>query len=218
MSQTRFSQTLAIIATIVLGIALVRLADAVGKRELGRVARELAAEDSVARADYHARVDTRDRLLLDNDFLGRRIELMSKREPYLVIGRRDGKLVMGMENRLLLETKFRLRGPISRNGEEPTLPRATLEVLAKRTSTDWYKPDWLYALEGVPPPADSLARLVHDAFGPGEVFLGAGISIHGRVRDAVPVEAIDHTFIELDTTSLKAVVRTIQPGSQVFIQ
>ncbi len=211
-------RTLAVIATVMFGLALVRVSDAVGKRELVRAARELAVEDSAARAEYQARADTRDRLMLDNDFLGRRIEMMSRREPYLVINRREQKLTMGMENRLLLDTKFRLRGPISRNGDEPSLPRATLEVLAKRSSTDWYKPDWLYALEGVPPPADSLERLVHDAFGPGEVFLGAGISIHGRVKEAVPAEAIDHTFIELDTSSLKAVVRTIQPGSQVFIQ
>jgi hypothetical protein len=218
MAQLRFSRVFAVIATIVLGVALVRLADAVGKRELGRAARELVAEDSVARAEYDAQVAMRDRLMLDNDFLGRRIQMMSKREPYLVVSRQEGKLMMGMENRILLETKFRLRGPVSRNGDDPSLLRATLEVLAKRTSTDWYRPDWLYGLEGVQPPTDSLARLVPDAFGPGEVFLGAGISIHGRVKDVVPSEAVDHTFLELDTVSLKAVVRTIQPGSQVFIQ
>ena len=40
----RFNSTLAVIATVVGSIALVRLADAVGKRELARVARELEAE------------------------------------------------------------------------------------------------------------------------------------------------------------------------------
>jgi len=50
------------------------------------------------------------------------------------------------------------------------------------------------------------------------VFLGAGISIHGPVNEAVPLEAIDHTWIELDTVSLKAVVQTLRQGSLVFIQ
>jgi hypothetical protein len=85
------------------------------------------------------------------------------------------------------------------------------------SNTDWYRPDWLYEKRNVVPPRDSASRVVPRAFGAGEVFLGGDIVIHGRVRDAVTPEAIDHAFIELDDGALRSVVSAVKKGSTVLI-
>jgi hypothetical protein len=91
-------------------------------------------------------------------------------------------------------------------------------VLGKKDTSEWIKPDWLYKLEGVEPPADSTARIVRNAFGPGQVFLGADLEIHGRVSEVVPAEAIDHNYLELDSLPLRAVLEAVKQGSLVLIK
>ena len=84
--------------------------------------------------------------------------------------------------------------------------------------TAWRRPDWLYRLEGVTPPADSVLRYVNDAFGVGAVYLGGDIVIHGKVSEEVPAEALDHDYIELDSMPLKSIVDAVKPGTLVLIK
>ena len=42
--------------------------------------------------------------------------------------------------------------------------------------------------------------------------------IHGRVSEAVPDEAIDHNYIELDSMPLRAVLDAVKPGTLVLIR
>jgi hypothetical protein len=143
---------------------------------------------------------------------------LSKREPYLVIDRSERKLTIVVQDKTILETRYRLRLMTDGLDEYTALPKATLEVLGKKDTSDWFKPDWLYKLEGVELPADSAARKVKNAFGAGQVFLGADLEIHGRVSDEVPDEAIDHNYLEVDSLPLRAVLEAVKQGSLVLIR
>jgi len=209
---------LAITATVLASLAMARLVDAVGKRALMGVAQELDEKLVAVGREHHELVARRDQLELDQALLGHRIAAMSKREHHLVILRGRQRLQLALGDKVMLEIGYQLRGAVEDVRSFAAMPRSTLEVLGKSESTNWYRPDWLYRLEGLEPPVDSAVRLVRNAFGPGEVFLGAGISIRGERHDDVPAEAIDRTYLEVDDESLKAVVEAVGEGTLVFIQ
>jgi len=214
----RFSRFLGVVATVCAGLAIVRVTDAVGKRELVRAGLEVRAERVAVQQEHDSLSQMNDRLGQNRDFLSYRIAFFSKREPYLVLQRDVGRLVLAVQDRTLLETKFRVQGPADAREAWTRMPRSTLEVLGLRTDTDWYKPDWFYRLEGVVPPADSAERLVHNAFGAGEIFLGGDIVIHGKAFEGIPPEAIDHSYIELDESALETVLGAVKPGTLVLIR
>jgi hypothetical protein len=213
----RFNSTLAVVATVAGSLALVRLADAVGKRELVRVSRELEAEAESVTVRYDSLKQIAERFQQDQEFLNYRIASLSKREPYLVVSRVERKLALAVQDKTIMETGFHMRSLNPNDGIFDVLPKATLEVLARQERTDWVRPDWLYKLEGIPPPPDS-ERIVKNAFGPGEVFLGGELEIHGPVSESVPAEAVDHNYIELDSIALKRVVEAVKPGTLVLIK
>lgn len=218
MARGRVSLAFSVAAVVLLALALARLADAVGKRELVRAAREVEEERARAQAGYEQLLAAKERLEIDQKLLNQRIEFMSKRQHYLVIRRGRQRLQLVLGDKELLEVPYRLRGSTDGVVDFLSLPKGKFEILGKRVNTDWYTPDWVFRLQGVEPLSDSGARIVRDAFGPGELFLGGAISIHGAVREEVPEGAIDHTYVELDEKSLKAVVNAVGPGSLVFIE
>jgi hypothetical protein len=214
----RFNGFLAVVATVVGSLTLVRLADAVGKRELMRAAREADAEAQAVASQYDSLEAVKAKLAQDEEFLNYRIASLSRRDPYLVVSRSERKLTLELQDKTILETKYRLR--VAKEGEDEysALPKATLEVLSKQVRTTWCRPDWLYRLEGVSPAPDSASRCVKDAFGAGAVYLGGDLVIHGRVSDEVPAEAIDHNYIELDSMPLKTILDAVKPGTLVLIK
>jgi hypothetical protein len=214
----RFNSFLAVVATVVGGLALVRLADAVGKRELVRVAREANAEARAVAGQYDSLQAVKAKLEQDKEYLNYRIASLSRREPYLVINRGEHKVMLAVQDKTILETKYRFRQIREDQDEYSALPKATLEVLSRQVRTAWCRPDWLYRLEGVMPPVDSAERCVRDAFGAGAILLGGDIVIHGKVSDDVPPEALDHNYIELDSMPLKSIVDAVKPGTLVLIK
>jgi len=214
----RISSFLAVVATIVGSLALVRLADAFGKRELMRAAREADAEARAVVGQYDSLQAVKSKLEQDAQFLNYRIASLSRREPYLVINRGERKLTLAVRDKTIIETRYQFRQMREGQDEYSALPKATLEVLSKQVRTTWCRPDWLYRLEGVTPATDSAERCVKDAFGAGAVYLGGDLVIHGKVSDEVPVEAIDHNYIELDSMSLKSIVDAVKPGTLVLIK
>uniref|UniRef100_A0A7C4GG44 Uncharacterized protein n=1 Tax=candidate division WOR-3 bacterium TaxID=2052148 RepID=A0A7C4GG44_UNCW3 len=218
MARVEPARVLAWCAVVAAGLGLARLADAVGKRELARTERELAQELDVSRRNRREMEAERSRLKTDADLLAHRIAVMSKTDPYLVVSRSGRRLQLGMNDKVVFETGFRLRGPIEAVEAFEAMPRSTIEVLDVTRETDWFRPDWLYRLEGVEPPAESSARTIADAFGEGEVFLGGGIVIHGKPKEEVPPVAIDHVYLELGPKALRSVLEAVKPGSLVFIQ
>jgi hypothetical protein len=214
----RISGFLAVVATIVGSVALVRLADAVGKRELIRAAAEADAEAKAVAGRHDSLQLVKTKLEQDTQFLNYRIASLSRREPYLVINRAERKLTLAVQDKTILETRYQFRQTREGQDEYSSLPKATLEVLNKQVPTTWCRPDWLYRLEGVTPPMDSAARCVRDAFGAGAIFLGGDIVIHGKVNEDVPPEAIDHNYIELDSIPLKSVVDAVKQGTLVLIK
>ena len=214
----RVNGFLAVIATIVGSIALVRLADAVGKRELMRAASEADTEARAVAGQYDSLQAVKAKLEQDAQYLNYRIASLSRREPYLVINRAERRLTLAVQDKTILEAKYRLRVVKEGQDEYSALPKATLEVLSKQVRTTWCRPDWLYRLEGIAPAPDSASRCVKDAFGAGAVYLGGDLVIHGKVSEDVPPEAIDHNYIELDSMPLKSVVDAVKPGTLVLIK
>ncbi|MEO0079527.1 MAG: DUF948 domain-containing protein [candidate division WOR-3 bacterium] len=209
---------LGIVATIVMALAFARLVDAVGKRELVRTVAELSGELAAVERQHQELSKEAERLEADHQLLEHRLRIISRREPYLVIQRGLGRVRLELQDKVLLEVPLRVRGPLADVDAFWEMSKRTYQVLAKRSETVWFRPDWLYRLEGVEPPLDSASRVVSNAFGPGILFLGGGLAIHGRVSEDVPVEALDHTYIELDSAALRSVLSMLQPGSLVFIQ
>jgi hypothetical protein len=204
------------IATVILvGLGLVRLMDAFGKTGLqsglaasgGEERERVTLRDSLSTA--------RKTLALDEQFLRRRLASIAGGQPYLIITRSEQKLELALGEKVVLETNYRMSGPMQDGLAR--LPAGTLEVLAVTTNTDWYRPDWVYEKKNEIPPRDSSSRTVRAAFGAGEVFLGGDIVIHGRVREAVAPEAVDHGYIELDDGALRSVVSAMKKGSTVLI-
>jgi len=214
----RIGSFLAVVATVVGSLALVRLADAVGKRELLRAAREADSEAQVVAGRYDSLQAVKAKLEQDAQYLNYRIASLSRREPYLVINRAERRLTLAVQDKTIMETRYQFRQVREGADEYSALPRATLEVLGKQVRTTWCCPDWLYRLEGVPAPIDSAERCVRDAFGAGAVYLGGDLVIHGKVSEEVPAEAIDHNYIELDSIPLKTVVDAVKPGTLVLIK
>jgi len=214
----RIGSFLAVVATVVGSLALVRLADAVGKRELLRAAREADSEAQVVAGRYDSLQAVKAKLEQDAQYLNYRIASLSRREPYLVINRGERRLTLAVQDKTIMETRYQFRQVREGADEYSALPRATLEVLGKQVRTTWCCPDWLYRLEGVPAPIDSAERCVKDAFGAGAVYLGGDLVIHGKVSEEVPAEAIDHNYIELDSIPLKTVVDAVKPGTLVLIK
>jgi hypothetical protein len=205
--------------TLVVGLlALARLADAVGKRQLLVVSRELSVEVSVLQRKHELLAAQRDRLETDRQLLEHRLAVMSRREHYLVVLRGQGRVRLGLEDKVLAEVPMRVRGPQDAVDAFTAMPRTTYQVLAKRTETSWYRPDWLYRLEGVEPPSDSTLRVVPRAMGPAALYLGGGLAIHGPVSEDVPAEAIDYVYLQLDTLPLKGIAGPLRQGSLVFVQ
>lgn len=214
----RLNGFLAVVATIAGSLALVRLADAVGKRELLRAAQEAGAESQAVAGQYDSLQAVKAKLVQDTEYLSYRIASLSRREPYLIINRAERKLTLAVQDKTILETKYQFRQILEEQDEYSALPNATLEVLSRQVRTSWCRPDWLYRLEGVTAPTDSAERCVSDAFGAGAIFLGGDIVIHGKVSDDVPPEAIDHNYIELDSIPLKTIVDAVKPGTLVLIR
>lgn len=197
---------------------MVRLADAVGKRELLRAAREADAEARAIAGQYDSLQAVKAKLEQDAQYLNYRIASLSRREPYIVIDRGERKITLAVQDKTILEAKYQFRQILEEQDEYSALPKATLEILGKQVRTSWCRPDWLYRLEGVTPPTDSAERIVADAFGAGAIFLGGDIVIHGKVSDDVPAEAIDHNYLELDSMPLKTIVDAVKPGTLVLIR
>ena len=217
MTSKTLARAFSIAAVSLAALGIARLVDAVGKRELVRVAREVDDEMAGVEAEYGQLLTDQDHLLQDEQLLTQRLLFMDRREHYLVIMRDRRRIQLAMGDKVMLEVRYWLRGPTDGIDGFRSLPKAKLEVLGKRHKYDWSKPAWLFSLEGTVPPTDSADRLVPDAFGPGELFLGGGIAIHGRAR-GVPEEAIDHTYLQIDDKSLEAIVNAIEPGALVFIE
>jgi len=218
MAIRRFTLILSVLAVVLLGLAVARLADALGKRELTYAVREAGDERAKTQAEFEQLVDSKARLELDHQLLSHRIAHMSKREHFLVVSRSRNTLQLALGDKEMLEVRYKLRGSTDGVNDFVALPKGTFQILGKRMNTDWYRPDWLYRLEGIEPPGDSAKRLVKNAFGPAELFLGGPLAIHGPVSEELPEGAIDHTYIELDEKSLKAVADAVGPGSLVYIE
>lgn len=204
---------------LIVGLAaLARLLDAVSKKELLGVVRELSTEAAALKVWHDSLAAERDRLELDHQVLTHRLAVLSRRENYLTIHRTQHRLRVGIEERVLLEAPMQVRGPQDAVEAFMAMPRTTYQVLAERTETDWVRPDWLYRLEGVEPPADSASRIVPNGMGPAALYFGGGLAIHGEPSEDVPPEAIDYVFIQIDTVTLKEIVELLRPGSLVFVE
>jgi hypothetical protein len=204
-------------ALVLVVLALLRLADAYGKTELGRQRELSAIEEEQVQASYDSLAGARRGLALEEQFLKRWLAFYSGDEPYLVLDRAERRLELAVGDKTLLVARYRLGGPVREQQVLGRLPVGTLEVLARNATSDWYRPDWLYEQRGIVPPRDSSARIVRNAFGPGEIFLGGDIVIHGRVREAVAPEAVDRGYIELDDGPLRSLVSAVKKGTTVLI-
>lgn len=214
---TRADRLFVLAAALALALGLLRLGEGFGKPALADWLAASVADSTRLAAERDSLSALRRGLSLEERFLERRIAALASREPYLMIDRKARKLELAIGDKIVLVTKYELGGPEQLRPALAALPEATIEVLAVSPTTDWYRPDGLYEAKGVVPPADSALRLVNNAFGPGEVFLGGDIVIHGRPRQAVAPEAIDHAFIQLDDGPLRSIVLALKKGSTVLI-
>ncbi len=202
-------------AVVLVGLGLVRLIDAFGKAGLQAGLQASAGRWQILKQERDSLAAVRRQLALEEQFLERRLASIAGGDPYLIINRSEQKLQLAIGNKIVLETGYRLAGPVQAGLAR--LPVGTLEVLAVSNNTDWYRPDWVYEKHGQVPPKDSASRVVPRAFGAGEIFLGGDIVIHGKVREAVAAEAVEGGYIELPDAALRSVVSAVRKGTTVLI-
>ena len=99
------------------------------------------------------------------------------------------------------------------------MPRGTMFVQRRMSNPPWYKPDSMFVRQKktAPEPLGE-GRIQKGLLGPCALYLGGGIVIHGRHSPLVPEYTIDYVAIELESTDLNWVWRTIPEGGVVILK
>ncbi|MBN1224613.1 MAG: L,D-transpeptidase [Candidatus Aminicenantes bacterium] len=96
-------------------------------------------------------------------------------------------------------------------------PRGVFAVTSKITDPAWIKPDWAFVEEGEPVPEDPRLRIETGVLGDYALGFGDGFFIHGTLYSRLLGRNVTHGCIRVGDDDLKAVFKTVQIGTPIFI-
>lgn len=152
-------------------------------------------------------------------------------ESELIKGNDIYVLVSLAENKLYLKYKGEIvKGYIASLGSGKVLkqeditwifktPIGIFNVLDKKESPVWVKPDWAFIEKKEPiPSADSPKRIVKGFLGKYGIYLGGGFIIHGTPQEELIGMNITHGCIRLKEADLQEVYDSVKAGTKVLIR
>jgi hypothetical protein len=212
-----------IVTGMVLGIAVLLLADLVLAYKRVRYGRELARIRTAMTAAERRRVDAitaseENRLAIAVE-LARR-QALGDTELHLVVDTENGLLCLERQGARLREMRVRLGKEAIVGSPPDTVLLAP--PLGKRSvarvvdgSYRWPVPDWVYVDRGLPVPGD---RQVPGALGPVAVFLDSGAVLYSR-PEAGPLSDVSYVLpgsVRAEAPELAAIREDLQPGMAVY--
>ena len=158
-----------------------------------------------------------------NQGLGRMLKEMADDEPYIVVDTENNRLALRQGDKVLLNAVV---GTGSRQFvEEETgrnwffeSPLGSLTVLGKERNPVWIRPDWSYAEENMPVPAENDPdRIVREVLGKYALILGNGYKIHGTKYTDLLGTHFTHGCISVGDKDLEKLYKTVKIGTKVYI-
>jgi len=158
-----------------------------------------------------------------NHGLSRMLKEMDDAEPYIVVDSENNQLTLRQGDKVLLNAVV---GTGSRQFvEEETgrnwyfeTPLGSLTVLGKERNPVWIRPDWSYAEENMPVPAENDPdRIVRDVLGKYALILGNGYKIHGTKYTELLGTHFTHGCISLGDRDLEKLYKMVKIGTKVYI-
>jgi hypothetical protein len=158
-----------------------------------------------------------------NQGLRRMLKSMDDGEPYIVVDTENNRLTLRQGEKVLLKAVV---GTGSRQFvEEETgrnwyfeSPMGSLAVLGKERNPVWIRPDWSYAEENMPVPAENDPdRIVREVLGKYALILGNGYKIHGTKYTDLLGTHFTHGCISVGDRDLERLYRTVKIGTKVYI-
>jgi len=158
-----------------------------------------------------------------NQGLSRMLKEMDDDEPYIVVDTENNRLTLRQGDKVLLKAVV---GTGSRQFvEEETgrnwifeSPLGSLTVLGKERNPVWIRPDWSYAEENMPVPAENDPdRIVREVLGKYALILGNGYKIHGTKYTDLLGTHFTHGCISVGDKDLEKLYKTVKIGTKVYI-
>jgi L,D-transpeptidase YbiS len=158
-----------------------------------------------------------------NQGLRRMLKDVEDSEPYIVVDTENNRLTLRQGEKVLLNAVV---GTGSRQQvEEETgrswffeSPLGSLTVLGKERNPVWIRPDWSYAEENMPVPAENDPdRIVREVLGKYALILGNGYKIHGTKWKELLGTHYTHGCIAVGDKDLEQLYKTVKIGTKVYI-
>jgi len=158
-----------------------------------------------------------------NQGISRMLKEMADDEPYIVVDTENNRLTLRRGEKVLLNAVV---GTGSRQFvEEETgrnwffeSPLGSLTVLGKERNPVWIRPDWSYAEENMPVPAENDPdRIVREVLGKYALILGNGYKIHGTKYTELLGTHFTHGCISVGDQDLEKLYKTVKIGTRVYI-
>lgn len=144
-------------------------------------------------------------------------------QPYLVISTTNNRFFL-YQNKKMIREGFCSSGSYILLLTESSkkwmfkTPKGKFRILTKMTDPVWKKPDWAFIEEGLPvPSANADSRFEYGVLGDYAMEIGDGYMIHGTIWKRFLGMAATHGCIRLNDEDLKAVYKTLDFGSKVYI-
>jgi L,D-transpeptidase ErfK/SrfK len=144
-------------------------------------------------------------------------------ELYLVVDTESNQLAMRQGSAVLLTA---IVGTGSRQSVESETgrnwyfesPTGSLTVLGKERNPVWIRPDWSYAEENMPVPAENdPERIVRGVLGKYALLLGNGYKIHGTKWTDLLGTHFTHGCISVGDKNLEILYKSVKIGTKVYI-
>lgn len=210
-----FKRIIFVTIAVIFTLTLVRFFDAVTKREIKGEHYILKQEFTSITNKLNGVENRISKKEGEKMFLSYQKSLASQKEPYLRIQRTLKNGQLKLEDKTLREMRFQIKGRKSIEGEV-ALPLGILKIQTKIESTAFYIPDWIYELEAKEPSKDTLKRTIQNAFGRYLIYLGGDVVISGKIKEEIPVEALDLIHLEFEDEDLEVIYNTLNENSSIL--
>ncbi|HCT31333.1 MAG TPA: hypothetical protein DIW31_11545 [Bacteroidales bacterium] len=226
--KSRFSQILKIfliILSIILfipAVILFFLYVIPGIQEFGKGRVQLEVNDAIFMSQpiYKKKI-----VQLDKDLqkVTKKLNSFTPIKPYIIISTTNNRFYL-YQNKTLIREGFCSSGSYIRlvkDGSKSWIfktPKGKFRILNKQIDPVWKKPDWAFVEEGLPiPSANHESRFEYGVLGDYALSIGDDYLIHGTIYKRFLGMPVTHGCVRLNDEDLKAVYKTLDFGSKVYI-
>ena len=144
-------------------------------------------------------------------------------QPYIVISTTNNRFYL-YKNKKMIREGFCSSGSyilLMTDGPKKWIfktPKGKFRINSKMVDPVWKKPDWAFVEEGLPiPSANADSRYEYGVLGDYALAIGDDYMIHGTIYKRFLGMPVTHGCIRLNDEDLKAVYKTLDFGSKVYI-